>query len=371
MIRRLDVRNFKGLSGEVMSFGALTLLTGVNGAGKSSAIQALLLVVLANRERSGVIPLNESFGLTLGSGVDVVDHGSGDNEIAISVASDVGGKATIFRAEEDKRYLTLISSRASLPPIGRARRVGAFGFLAAERNGPRESMALPSTAQEIMEISHCGDNLAALLSEHERRLVLRRLVHPAAPNLLSKQVEAWLGEFTPGTQLRVLTDPELGRAAISLKCGDVGAEWLRPGNFGFGISYCLPIIVAALLAARGSLLIVDSPEAHLHPSAQSTMGQFLARVAYAGIQVVMETHSDHILNGVRIASLRRDGSPSRDEIVINHFSRLGTPRVTRINIRPNGDLSERPSEFFDQTEQDLAEIVRQRFGGTLDRSSKR
>lgn len=59
---------------------------------------------------------------------------------------------------------------------------------------------------------------------------------------------------------------------------------------GFGLSYALPIVVGGLVAAKDGLLIVENPEAHLHPQGQSNMGQFLAWLAGKGVQVIVETH---------------------------------------------------------------------------------
>ncbi len=219
------------------------------------------------------------------------------------------------------------------------------------------------TSLEMTEVNYRGENVASLLLEYERQPVHEKLEHPSAPKLrFLKQVEAWLAEFAPDTELRVAANAELGKAALRFKHGGVRAEWLRPGNIGFGVTYCLPIVVAALLAQTDSLLIVDSPEAHLHPSAQSAMGRFLSLVASTGAQVIVETHSDHILNGVRLASLQDGRAPHREKIVINHLSRRGRPVVSPIIINANGELSHRPQDFFDQTEKDLAEIVKRRFG---------
>lgn len=362
MIRAIHFDNYKGLSDERVPFGDLTLLTGTNGAGKSSVIQAVLLTVLASRTPSGFVPLNGSFGLALGEAGDVTNHGRGDTEVKFAFDVDGAEREVTFAADEGRRYLRLLSDPSDLPVLSR-HGLGGFAYIAAERNGPRETYDLPSTELEMTEVSYRGENVASLLLDHERQPVHERLEHPSAPKLwFLKQVEAWLAEFVPDIELRVVASQELGKAALRFKCGGVRAEWLRPGNIGFGVTYSLPIVVAALLAHTGSLLIVDGPEAHLHPSAQSAMGRFLSLVACTGAQVIVETHSDHILNGIRLASLQDGRAPQREKIVINHLSRRGRPVVSPIIINANGELSHRPHDFFDQTEKDLAEIVRRRLG---------
>lgn len=122
----------------------------------------------------------------------------------------------------------------------------------------------------------------------------------------------------------------------------------------------LPIIVAGLLAKKGQILIIDSPEAHIHPMGQSAMGRFLAMVANAGVQVIIETHSDHILNGVRLAVF--GGKLPANQAAIHFFN--SRPRgsddhahVLSPQIDKNGNLSEWPAGFFDQAEADLAKLA--------------
>ena len=64
--------------------------------------------------------------------------------------------------------------------------------------------------------------------------------------------------------------------------------------------------------------MVENPEAHLHPSAQAAMGEFLAISAASGIQVILETHSDHVLNGIRRAV--KKGLITHHDVAIHFFT---------------------------------------------------
>lgn len=102
------------------------------------------------------------------------------------------------------------------------------------------------------------------------------------------------------------------------------------------------------------MLIVENPEAHLHPAGQSRIGFFLAMMAKAGVQVVLETHSEHVINGIRIAALKL-GMDTQD-ICINFFSidyAEGMHKVERIKMNDRMDVLEWPEGFLDQEEQDL------------------
>ncbi|MGH7297391.1 MAG: AAA family ATPase [Polyangiaceae bacterium] len=180
------------------------------------------------------------------------------------------------------------------------------------------------------------------------------------PRTLPKQVEAWLRDIVPGIELRVETFPALSAMAVRLRRSGQATEWLRPQNIGFGVSYVLPIVVAGLVAQPGSMIIVENPEAHLHPQGQSVLARFLARVATSGVQLVVETHSDHFLNGLRLAVVADD--PLRpDDLAVQYFSCAeGGVQVERIRVTERGALSAAPSGFFDQSEKDLAAILRAR-----------
>lgn len=133
-------------------------------------------------------------------------------------------------------------------------------------------------------------------------------------------------------------------------------DWYLPTNVGFGISYALPIVVAGLTAKPGTVLIVDSPEAHLHPAAQSGIGRFLARVAASGTQVILESHSDHVVNGIRRAVVEQ--LITAEDVVVHFLA--GRAEPVRIDLDARGRLSEWPAGFFDQIEADLKQITRPR-----------
>lgn len=150
-------------------------------------------------------------------------------------------------------------------------------------------------------------------------------------------------------------DIDTRTAKLKIRQTTLDTEFSSPHNFGFGISYTLPIIVTGLLAQSRSVFVVENPEAHLHPNGQSRIGQFLAQIAHAGVQVVLETHSEHVINGIRLYALKRGMRP--DQICINNFSIVDKiPCVERVPLNANMDIMKWPEGFFDQEEKDLAEL---------------
>ena len=137
------------------------------------------------------------------------------------------------------------------------------------------------------------------------------------------------------------------------------SEWTRAPNAGFGISYALPIVVAALRTEVGGLLLVENPEAHLHPAGQSKIGEFLAQVAADGVQIFLETHSDHVLNGIRVAVAEGSAALLPEQVAI-HFFRAeddGSPALRSMEVTQTGQLSAWPAGFFDQAQVDLAALA--------------
>jgi predicted ATPase len=130
----------------------------------------------------------------------------------------------------------------------------------------------------------------------------------------------------------------------------------KPVNVGFGYSYILPLIVTGLIAKPGEFIIVENPEAHLHPRAQSKIAEFFSSVASCGVQVFIESHSEHILNGLRVSSLKPEISIKHSDIVIHYFNENFDSE--KLIIDNKGKIENWPSGFFDQEENDLAAIFR-------------
>ena len=77
--------------------------------------------------------------------------------------------------------------------------------------------------------------------------------------------------------------------------------------------------MALLSAKRGTLVLLENPEAHLHPQGQVRIGELIARTAASGVQILVETHSDHVLNGIRLAV--HAGKIEPDQVKLQYFKR--------------------------------------------------
>ena len=156
-----------------------------------------------------------------------------------------------------------------------------------------------------------------------------------------------------GTELRV-------RAAWSAdRANDTGvhADLL---NVGIGVSQVLPLLVLCLGAPPGSTVLLEQPELHLHPAVQSRLGDFFAACALSGRQVVLETHSEHIINRLRLL-VARGTLDAESDVAINFIERyrFGS-EVTRIAVGEDGALERWPRGFFDESQAALRELMKER-----------
>ncbi len=118
----------------------------------------------------------------------------------------------------------------------------------------------------------------------------------------------------------------------------------------------MPIIATGLIAKSGDIFIVENPEAHLHPRAQSRLTEFFARLSVNGVQIFIESHSEHILNGIRVNALNPEINISNEEVSIYYFNEEF--KSEKLNIDEKGKIANWPNGFFDQQEIDLAQIFK-------------
>lgn len=366
MIDAITLSNFKAFREATIDLRPLTMLSGVNGAGKSTLLQSMAALrqsFEANCLYDGLL-LNGEL-IELGTGRDVLFEHAASPRIGISLRQGE------FEAEFNFKYgerADLLESENGFPKgvIDRCDLFsGVVQFLRADRVSPADVYPR-SYAQAVRHrfLGTRGQFAAHFLAFHQDEIVAegRRFDPKGGGTALLDQVNSWLGQIAPGMAVEAteLSGADLAQLEFTFggKAGLASSNAYRPTNVGFGLSYSLPIIVACLSANAGDILLVENPEAHLHPKGQMVMASLLSQVANDGVQVIFESHSDHVLNGVRLAV--KHGVLDPNHVSLHYFDLKvgsGGTAVHTPRIDANGRLSSWPVGFFDELERSLMELV--------------
>lgn len=368
MIRKLKLINFKSHLDTELSLGKITLLCGANGCGKSSVIQALLLLRQSYLQDGG--GLNLYGNLTrLGTCDDVLCDKAQDGTLGFDLAYDEEEKPYHFRYEiggSDFKETFVAESGKDHPAEGFKSASlfdKNFQYISALRWGGRsdylqDTQAVRQFGQISGDLGQC-EFTAHFLDVYATQPVVDYYGYGKEKTTLHEQLEKWIDTICSGLSYRV----ERGDGGrYKLLYNQAGSkENMTAVNVAFGISYTLPILAAVLAAKPGSLLLIENPEAHLHPTAQARLMELLAVAAANGVQIIMETHSDHIVDGLLVACKKGQSGAGRPftlrrEDTSIYFMKLneeGLSQTQRISIEENGWLDEQPEGFFDQLEHDF------------------
>ncbi|NJL13826.1 MAG: DUF3696 domain-containing protein [Microscillaceae bacterium] len=427
MFTQIKLKNFKIFKDETcFPLANINLLTGINGKGKSSFLQSLLLMrqSIEQDENTSQIYLNGGC-VRLGSFEDIknIDSASEKIEITFSLSHpklhfsfdlaflflenpknhsllDLGellihsdseafffnkssGKTArgikIYKSKDNEfpyfeEWLEtdiLINKNANLNSLHRFfylyikrenheyligryfKKLNEIHHISADRIGPRD-FYLKENLGKFINVGSKGEMTANVLSLKKDDLVNDALYIGKDAKSLVQQTEEWLKEIFGDAKFTI--DDSSREVIYMLFNTKPNANRYKPANVGFGYSYALPIIVSGLIAQEGEILIVENPEAHLHPRAQSKLMLFLSKVASTGVQVFIESHSEHILNALRIAVKDQEIKIGSEDVRVLYFHESETSYFTHIPIKPNGKIENWPDGFFDQTEKDLDKL---------------
>lgn len=366
MITNIVLNNFKCFDQAEISFSPLTLLCGQNGMGKSSVVQTILL--LRQSWLHGLLDKNEIMLngelIHLGDWHDILYEDASTDSISINVFENKKETKITIELDESKKLWKLneqsiLINRKSIVFSSR------FQYLTAERTGPRltydrddysvikeKSLGITGEYSAHFMCEYGDDKIYSDLLKHEN----------AVSDSLKANVEAWLGEISPNIQVKYSSFTDIDRTSTRYNyVGNRSAtNEYRATNVGFGISYTLPVIISLLSAQPNSIIIIENPEAHLHPRGQRKIGELIARTCSIGVQVIVETHSDHVLNGMRIIVKNKILNPEHTSF--HYFDRspssdLVVSRITSPVIDKDGRFSNWPKGFFDEWDLALDELL--------------
>ena len=385
MINSIEIKNFKSIKSKQFLLRNLNVLLGLNGMGKSSFIQTLLLLKQSyDLGRDSRLQINSGAYLKLGNTKDILYQYSKNEDLALNLLFSTGQNMNLkfdYKIEADYFVLKNFTNSEFYYKIAQLQKTESlfninFQYLNANRIAPKNVMDKSySSVVNNRNLGNQGEFTAHYLEVYnneevqfenilhknswiEDRVTQKKIVNKTLIN----QVNLWMGEISPNINIRTTSiSSDYILLEYVFKQPNFGTtNRYKPENVGFGISYGLPVVVALLKAKAGDLVIIENPESHIHPRGQAELGKLIALAAMNDVQIVIETHSDHILNGIRVAV--KEKHISNDKVIAFYFDKVVETseqysKITNIEIDKNGELSDYPKNMLDEWSNQLLKLI--------------
>ena len=440
MIKSIEIKNFKSIKTKYFPLRNLNVLLGLNGMGKSTFIQSLLLLKQSQNIRNGRIDLNGVY-TKIGSTKDALYQYSKQSDLAFEIIFDnkerlnlefeykmesdffqvkstsiITGNENLYRVlvgaieglnnrlHNNREIVTdsllspdlvttylkqnsielinptfeNIGDLSSLSVLKQSLFTNNFQYLNASRIDPTSvNQKNYSSVIDTRNVGSHGEFTAHFIEVYfNDELSFEKLLHKDSRikdsvtgkelvnTTLINQINLWMGEISPGVNIRTTSiSSDYVLLEYVFKQRNFGnTNRYKPENVGFGISYVLPVVTSLLAARQGELIIIENPESHIHPRGQVELGRLIALTAMnvPDVQIIIETHSDHILNGIRVAV--KEGDISKDKVVAFYFDKVFADseqysQITNIEIDQNGELSDYPKHMLDEWSNQLLKLI--------------
>lgn len=360
MISKLELKNIKCFNDISFNLSNLTVFCGANSAGKSTALQALLLLrqnYNCNKLQLGKLSLVGEY-FSVGHVRDLINHSPIGDSLLISI-DNLNFSSDLKKAKADEYHIEIDFN----PNLDHDFFYSDFNYLSAYRLSPQNSYDTNFDSDKLDLGIYGQYAIAALVRYGDMPAPNQKLakhIYPTTdgqedrPISLAVAFKEAMKLINSDFDIVANSHLNLDKVSNTFSAGST-ANQVRPVNTGFGISNVIPIILGALCTRDGGCLIVENPEVHLHPAAQSALASLLITTADCGVQVILETHSDHIVNGIRASA--KEVGVAEGFVIINSVRSTEAGRiVTEILIAPDGGLSDMDEGFFDQAEKDLLRL---------------
>lgn len=392
MLTSIRIRNLKALyDTEECRVGKVTLLTGINGRGKSSFLQSLLLLSQSMRVNDGSPKLLYPTGIWCKLGqfddilstnaktpirIDLSTDSKKENRFTFQYEQSLDSKLVGEAISIEIDGVETISSNAGTPET-----TGNSSISTSESNGnpvveevgvvsrnSYEDIALLFLIQNLYYVS--ADRYSAQNSELIEKAINNYYLGEHGQyvlNVLSRcsheqieELEKAVGEILDGATLNIEADESDNRIHLFLDSEANGRKY-KPINVGYGYSYIISMILSAILVPRNGILIIENPEAHLHPRAQARLMEYLVRmVNKKNVQCFVETHSDHIVNGLLVA-LKENKMKVEDAQILFFDRKVKDEKsfieVSNLDLTQGGRVRRPPKGFCDQYGIDLRKLI--------------
>lgn len=334
MIKKISITNFKDIKEENIDIRKLTLLMGGNSTGKSTCLQAILDALYYSSSEARTILQDYDFSFDA-----MANKYENAKEYRVLIEDENGNEIDCKDTKEGEKYCmngTELELEKNVFYLG-ANRLGYSKFERVSKD---------------WHVGTQGEYIFGDFHKNKSTPIAEGLRILPDSDTLSAHLDYWLSKILK-TPFRMDTiDVTNTDVAVSYKADQISS--LSPAQLGVGVSYVAKVILMCLRANPGDVLLIENPEIHLHPAAQAALGEFLVYVVNAGIQLVIETHCDHLINMIRYKVY--DGKLSNEDVVIYYKENIQNPFV-KIELDKNGRyLEEIPAGFFDATLSEMMQI---------------
>ncbi|KAF5044010.1 AAA domain, putative AbiEii toxin, Type IV TA system [anaerobic digester metagenome] len=399
MLTKINISQFKCLKNAEIELRPLTILTGGNSSGKSSVLHTILLAARncnpKNRERmfslvskyqdikfrfilhdndgsyrcsNSLFPIfkdknklvfeDSLYYLTSNrAGVEDIASYSSDYKVGDAGEFLLGTYSKNFLASPKFEFTTqdFINLFDKCPNKQVAYETFKFVYELVQRQNSYKVL------QEDIDLINFISEISTKIQQDDYKEIFikasGKTVSTAFSNLASL-LNFWLSYISDSSAILFSERITPDRCKIFFRNNEISE--INPFNIGTGLSYLAKVLLLCFLAKPGDTVLIENPELHLHPKAQSRLGEFFSFIASKNIQLIIETHCEHLINSLRYQVYKE--RISNNDIIIHYKDNENTPfQILRISekgyyINTEGKKSSFPKGFFDVSIQQLMEI---------------
>lgn len=338
MIKKVTIENLKCIKHESLDFKPLTIITGLNSTGKSTVLQSVLIQNKRNTKNGAIYldELDDNFST-------IRNKYTRKDNISINVELDEVNLTTTI-----SEGICSSDSNLGLEGFKVLDIEKNLYYLSANRLGPEEFSKVSTSAK----IGINGEHIFGTFEQEKSNPVIDELIKYTESITLKGQVNYWLSKFT-GVNF-ILNSSKQTEKSTRISYDTDGLSDISPFQLGTGVSYLVKILIMCLRAKKNDVLIIENPEIHLHPAAQAMLGEFFSFIVAAGIQVILETHCEHLINKVQYQVYKKQ---IKKEDVIIYYKQNIHSNFEEIKLNDNGQYTtDFPDGFFDATLDNLLEM---------------
>ncbi|EUK18809.1 AAA family ATPase [Commensalibacter papalotli (ex Servin-Garciduenas et al. 2014)] len=352
MITQINVDGFKAIDKEELSFKPITLLIGANSSGKSSILQSIIqLQSYINLNAYGIPQTDKEkvFGDKFKSlrqpFLQIRNKNINARKVEVLIKYNNGNCNQLSLTEEKDNISVDIKHLSNLH------------YLSANRK-EFEAITLTNNLSED-SIDYFGYNTPFILTKNRNLQLRDEVCFDQKVKTLDYQLDYWLSKII-NQKISIVTENKEIEQFVTFYYSMNDLSNIAPNSVGTGQNNLVHILLMCLLAKKDDIVIIENPELHLHPKAQAILSDFFTMIANSGVQLILETHSEHI--PLKFCYNVYKESLDHNKIII-HYKSSEKDNFIPIYINQKGRYSNKegqeiqfPSGFFDATLQEVLEI---------------